>query len=78
MWSGFAKRSAKEPKYKGMTGILAAIVVVVGLVFFVLGYYFLSLRKLPSEAVVGLGHVYSVGVLLYAGFGFYHLQPALL
>lgn len=53
--SGFAKRSAKEPKYKGMTGILAAIVVVVGLVFFVLGYYFSPSESFRLKLLSALG-----------------------
>ncbi|MBQ9469164.1 MAG: hypothetical protein IJU52_09180 [Clostridia bacterium] len=38
--SGFAARSAKEPKYMGATGIFATVIVVIALVFFLLGFYF--------------------------------------
>ncbi len=40
--TGFGRRSAKEPRYKGIIGVLSTVVVVIGLVFFVLGYYFAS------------------------------------
>lgn len=38
--SGFGSRTAREPRYKGAMGILAAAVVVIGLIFSLLGYYF--------------------------------------
>ena len=37
---GFARRTAKEPHYLTAIGIFATVTVVIGLIFFVLGFYF--------------------------------------
>ena len=44
--SGYAKRVSREPKFLGVSGIFATVVLVIAIVFFLLGYYFA-----PAEAI---------------------------
>lgn len=53
----FAKRSAREPRYKGVVVILASVAAVVGVVFFVLGYYFSKENAFLSGLVMAIQSV---------------------
>ena len=53
----FAKRSAREPRYKGIVVILSSVAAVVGVVFFVLGYYFAKEDAFLSGLVMAIQSV---------------------
>ena len=46
--SGYGKRTAKEPKYKDIIGVFAAVTVVAAIAFFLVGYFTASQTKLLS------------------------------
>ncbi len=46
--SGYGKRTAKEPKYKDVIGVFAAVTVVAAIAFFLVGYFTASQTKLLS------------------------------
>ncbi|MBP3322280.1 MAG: hypothetical protein J6M12_07990 [Clostridia bacterium] len=50
----FAKRSAREPRYKSVVVILATVCTVLGVIFFLLGYYFAPEARLLSGLVMAL------------------------
>jgi cation transport ATPase len=53
----FAKRSAREPRYKSIAVILASVAAVVGVIFFVLGYYFAEENAFLSGLVMAIQSV---------------------
>lgn len=55
--SNFAKRSAREPRYKGAAVVLSSVAAVVGVVFFILGYYFAEENAFLSGLVLAIQSV---------------------
>lgn len=53
----FAKRSAREPRYKSIVVILATVCIVLGVIFFLLGYYFAPENQLLSGLAMAIQSV---------------------
>ncbi|MBQ8214774.1 MAG: hypothetical protein IJZ33_00780 [Clostridia bacterium] len=55
--TNFAMRNAREPRYKSIVMILATVCAVLGVIFFLLGYYFAPENQLLSGLVAALQSV---------------------